>query len=295
MNKIKKILVIGGSGFIGSHIVEILVEKNYKVTVLDIRLNHIFKNKIKFIEGNIDDKKILNRTMKDQDIVYHLAGISSIDENIENPFNSLNVNINGTLNVVNAVIRNKVKKLFFASSLYVYSTKGSFYRIAKQTCENLIEEFSKTNKFEYINLRYGSLYGKRAQAWNGLNQYISQILKNKKIVYFGNGNERREYINVKDAAKMSVDLITKNYKNCPITITGNQTFTSKDILHMIFEIMGYKKNIVFKKINKDDNAHYYITPYRYSPSISKKLISNETYDIGEGILEIIDEIKNIKK
>lgn len=294
-NNNNNILVIGGSGFIGSYIVQILIEKKYKVTVLDINHNNILTDKIKFVRGSIEDKKLLNSAMKNQNVVYHLAGISSIEENINSPFNSLDVNINGTLNVINAVIRNKVKKLYFASSLYVYSTKGSFYRIAKQTCENLIEEFSNRNNFKFINLRYGSLYGKRSQEWNGLKYYVSQIIKNKKITYNGNGNERREYINVEDAARMSVDLMKMKYKNCAITITGNQTFTSNDILKLIFEILGLKEKIIFKNINKDNNDHYYITPYRYNPSVSKKIISIESHDIGEGILELIDEIKNSEK
>ena len=94
---------------------------------------------------------------------------------------------------------------------------------------------------------------------------------------------------------MSVELIDTKFNNCALTITGNQTFTSKDILKLIFEILGIKENISFKKINKHNNDHYYITPYRYNPSISKKIISNESYDIGEGILELIDEIKNSQK
>ncbi len=295
MKKNKNVLVIGGSGFLGSNILEILYERKYNVTNYDINPPKIINKNIKFIKGNIENKVKLFAAMKNQDIVYHLASIADIEENIKNPFKALNINIIGTLNIIESIIKNKVKKLLYASSLYVYSNKGSFYRIAKQTCENIIEEFAKKNQYEFINLRYGSLYGKRSQEWNGLNQYIRQILKNKKIIYFGDGNERREYIHVIDAAKMTVDLLNKNYKNCPITITGNQTFTSKDILHLIFEIMGYKKNIVFKDNTKEDNAHYSITPYRYTPSISKKLISNETLDIGEGILEIIDEINNIKK
>ena len=78
-------------------------------------------------------------------------------------------------------------------------------------------------------------------------------------------------------------------------INDNQTFTSNDILKLIFEILGIKENIIFKNINKDNIDHYYITPYRYNPSLSKKIISNESHDIGEGILELIDEIKNSEK
>ena len=138
-------------------------------------------------------------------------------------------------------------------------------------------------------LRYGSLYGPRAQSWNGLQKYVNQVVKTGRLDYPGTGTERREYIHVADAARLSVDVLDEKYINSAITVTGSQVLTSDEMIDLIFEISGEKKNVSFSDVG--DNAdHYGATPYRYTPKQAHKLVLNEFIDLGQGILTMVEEI-----
>ena len=227
--------------------------------------------------------------MKDIDYVYHFAGIADILESKKDPIKTINTNIVGTSLALKASIDNSVKRFIMASTLYVYSPYGSFYRASKQASEIIIETFHKEYGINFTFLRYGSLYGPRAQDWNGLQRYISQIVNNGSIIYNGSGAEKREYIHANDAARISVDILSNDYLNKAVTITGQQNFSSKEVLEMIFEISGIRKKITYKENSNSD--HYISTPYRYTPKSSEKIIPTQYKDFGEGILEIIESIK----
>jgi UDP-glucose 4-epimerase len=144
---------------------------------------------------------------------------------------------------------------------------------------------------DYTVLRYGSLYGPRAQPWNGLKKYITQAVIDKKINYPGTGNEKREYIHVRDAAKLSVEALAEEYKNQCLNVTGTQILTSKELLYMINEIMGGGINLEFNPEHKDPN-HYDVTPYRFSPKEARKMVPNVFFDLGQGVLDLVEEIYN---
>lgn len=290
MRKKNRVLLIGGEGFLGSHICNELLDQGYSVTIVDIQKESYSENKnLTYVRGDISDTKLLNKLIKQVSVVYHFAGIASIEYSIKNPSTTINQNIINTVNIVELCIKNKIEKFIFASSLYVYNNFGSFYRATKQACELIIQSYGEQFDLKYIFLRYGSLYGSNAQSWNGIMKYVTSIYKDKKIIYNGSGNEKREYIHVKDAAKISVEVLKNKVKNKAFIITGNQTYTSKEILKMIFEILNLKENIKFT--NKPSEYHYYSTPYRYNPIPANKLTVNNFRDIGQGILEIIHNIE----
>jgi len=283
----KNIIVFGGSGFIGSHLADILSDK-HNVTIFDIKKSKWLKKNQKMIIGSILDKSKVDEALKNMDFVYHFAGIADIDESTKKRDLTINLNIIGTTNILESIIKSKkVKKFIFASTLYVYSDYGSIYRATKQSCETIIETYSSIFSLDYIFLRYGSLYGSRSQEWNGINKRIREIQKNKKIVFNGNGEEVREYINVKDAAEVSSKMILKTYKKGAYTITGPEKIKSIDLLRMIFDIFGYKKNIIFTSRKLKPEDRYLITPYKFTPKLSKKITPKQYIDIGEGLLEII--------
>ena len=118
---------------------------------------------------------------------------------------------------------------------------------------------------------------------------LNTALHNKKILLFNMGKLKRDNIYVKDAARLSVDILDEIHKNQAITLTGQQTFTSRDLMDMIFEITGVEGEVVFSG-EKNLEEHYGITPYRYTPKRSKKLIPDEFVDLGEGILEIVEQM-----
>ncbi len=286
----KKIVVIGGSGFMGSHTADELSNRGYNVTIFDKKKSEWLRNDQKMIVGDIFNPDELIKVTKSANCIYHFAGVADILESKNDPIRTINTNIIGTSLVLEAAIKNKVKRFIMASTLYVYSPHGSFYRASKQASEILTETFNKEHNIQYTFLRYGSLYGPRAQEWNGLQKYVTEILNKKSILYNGTGSEKREYIYALDAARISVDILSNKYINKAVTISGQQTLSSKQVIEMIFEISGIKKNLKFK--NNSNPDHYSSSPYRYIPKPSVKITPGEYKDIGEGILEMIERIKN---
>lgn len=153
----------------------------------------------------------------------------------------------------------------------------------------LIEAYHEKTGLNYSILRYGSLYGPRAQEWNGLRRYVVQAIKDKRIVFYGTGEEAREYINVLDAARMSVTALDERYINKCLMITGNQKLLLKEVLQIITEILRGDCEIEMQPDNRDP-THYAITPYRYTPRAAVKIVPQEFIDIGQGILDIVEEI-----
>tara|TARA_B110000858_G_scaffold181985_1_gene220967 strand:+ start:34069 stop:34944 length:876 start_codon:yes stop_codon:yes gene_type:complete len=285
----KKVLVIGGSGFMGSHTADELSNKGFNVTLFDNKESKWKRDDQEMIIGDIFSPLELSAVMKGTNYVYHFAGIADILESKEDPIKTINTNIIGTSLALKASIDNSVERFIMASTLYVYSPYGSFYRATKQASEIIIETFNKEYDIDYTFLRYGSLYGPRAQEWNGLQKYVSQIINNKSIIYNGSGEEKREYIHAHDAARISVEILSNDFINKAVTITGQQDFSSKQVLEMIFEIGGISKKISYEKNSNLD--HYISTPYRYSPKSSEKIIPTQYKDFGEGILEIIESLQ----
>lgn len=287
-----KMLIIGGSGFLGSHIADELSSQGHEVTIYDNYKSNWLKSNQKMIVDDLLDRNSVTKAAKNKDFIFHFGAIADIQKSIENPFDTININILGTAIAIEAAIKNKIKKFIFSSSLYVNSNAGSFYRSSKIACENIIEDYHKKFNLKYTILRYGSLYGPRSQNWNGIKKYLIEIIKTKKLVRLGSGDERREYIHVLDAAKMSSQVIQNKYDNKTLIISGNQVLSAKELGKMMFEIANIKENLVFKNRPSDDD-HYTLTPNRYidKERFSKKIIPDEHIDIGEGLLQLVREIK----
>ena len=283
-----KVLVIGGSGFIGSHVADKLSDEGYKVAIFDIEPSEWIRDDQEFIEGSILDSLSLQNAMSDVKYVYHFAGIADIAESKISPQKTIELNVMGTTNALNASVKNNIERFIFASSMYVYSPYGSFYTASKKCSEIIIESFQEEYGLDFTLLRYGSLYGPRAQDWNGINSFIKQIVQKGELDYFGSGNEKREYIHVVDAADLSLEILSSDYANKAITITGLQVFNSKELIEMIFEIAG-KEPVVRMEEHKNKD-HYIKTPYRHNIIHARKLTPKSFIDIGQGILEIIDSL-----
>ena len=289
----KKVLVVGGSGFLGSHVADELTEKGYEVTIFDQKKSTWINDNQKFIESDLLDREHVIKSLEGFNFVIHFAGIADIGESKEKPLETIETNIIGTANLLEGCRKNKIEKFIFASSVYVFSKYGSFYGKSKQACELLIEEYQNEFDLDYIHVRYGSLYGPRAQEWNGLKKYKSDIIKNKQIDFSGNGEEKREYIHVKDAAIMTASLLESDEKNIAVNITGHQVISTLDLFKLIFEVLQLEEKI---NLSKESNvvSHYKISPYSFQPKESKKLVPKKFIDIGQGVLEIIHEIEDSK-
>jgi len=290
-NILKNVLVIGGSGFMGSHTADVLSENGKIVSILDKVSSPWLKSDQNMIVGDAMDSDILESSMQGVDCVYYFAGIADIAEAKSNPYNTIEINIMGLTKALEAAIKNNVKQFIYASTMYVYSSHGSFYRASKQAAEIIIEAYQENYGIDFVFLRYGSLYGPRSQDWNGIKGFAQQVIKTGVLEYSGNGSEVREYIHVLDAAKLSVKALQEEYKNRAVTITGQQSMKVSDMFSMIFEIEGKEVDINYLDEHKG-SSHYGNTPYRYTPKTSMKIIPTEFVDLGQGLLDIVEEIHN---
>jgi len=286
----EKVVVIGGAGFLGSHIADELTGQGYQVTVFDLRPSAWLQPGQEMVVGDVFNQATLQECMEGAKYVFHLAAVADIGHAVKSPKSTIEHNIIGSVNVIEACLATNVERLLFASTVYVYSQKGSFYRVSKQAVEAILENYSTEYGLSYTTLRYGSLYGPRAQNWNGIRRFVSQAVREGRVTYPGSGQEKREYIHVKDAAKLSLKAMAAEYRNRCLTITGTQVMTTRELLLMIREIIGHDVELEFSPAGEEYNQfHYSLTPYRYTPKAGHKIVPNEFVDLGQGILGLIEE------
>ena len=288
----KKVVVFGGSGFLGSYVADELTRRGYGVIIADVNTSKYLQENQEFIECNITDYEKIKEIVSESNIVYNFVAIANLDEAINKPISTMNINVIGHLNILEACRKAKnVQRVIYASSAYALSDEGSFYGISKQTSEKLTEEYYQRYGLKHTVIRYGSLYGDRASHNNYIYNLLYDAIHSGELHYKGDGEDLREYIHAADAAKLSVDILEdKQYENEHIILTGIEKLKRIDLLTMINEIMQNKLNI--KQIHSDNMGHYKITPYSFHPTVAKKLVANPYIDLGQGLLECIQEIHN---
>lgn len=256
----KRALVTGGAGFIGSHIVKKIIELEKEVTVLDnlsvgaeenLPLN--VKN-VKFIQGDIRDKKILQESMKDCDVVFHNAAFVSIRGSFTEVRKDLENNCLGTLNVLEAAVDNNVKKLIFASSMAVYGETKSLpaketdtvnpmspYGLSKLRGEMYCRIFEERYGLKTISLRYFNTYGigQTESSYVGvITTFINQVLKNEPLTIFGDGKQTRDFVWVEDVAKANMLAADLNISNKIFNVASGVETSINQIADMLIRING---------------------------------------------------------
>ena len=280
-----KILVTGASGFLGSHVADALTDAGHQVVLFDKRPSPYSSDGQTMIVGDLLDRPALNDAAQGTDIIYHLAAIADIGEASVSPLDTIQVNVMGTANVLECARQQKIERFVFASTIYVHSNHGGFYRTTKRCSEQLIEDYAEQFSLPYTILRFGSLYGPRADANNTIYRSIRQALQENKIGYSGTGEETREYIHVVDAAQAAVEVLSTDFINQSVSLTGHEKMTTAQLLKMIQEIMEDDIEISFLPNPQPD--HYVQTPYHYARRLGKKLVRNTYIDIGLGLLDCI--------
>ncbi len=282
-------VVTGGSGFLGSHLADELASRGHSVVVFDRKPSATLPPNQKQVTGSLEDFDLLCRTLEGADFVYHYAGLSDLNAARDLPRETVQANVVGTVNVLEAARRAKVKRFVFSSTIYVYSGEGSFYRASKQACETYIEEYQHHYGVDYTILRFGSLYGPRADDSNGLYRLLREAARTGIVRYYGEPEDLREYIHVADAARLSVDILAPEYANQHLTITGHSSLRARDLFTMFSEILGREIRVEYARPDNPD-LHYHITPYQFHPRVGKKLTSNLYVDFGQGILQVLEQI-----
>jgi len=289
-SKLKKVVVFGGSGFLGSYVSDELSRRGYSVTIADLVPSKYLQKNQEFKQVDILDIKNIETIIKDADIVYNFVAIANLDDAIHDPVNAMQINVMGNLNILEACRNHgNIERFVYASSAYALSSEGSFYGISKQSSEKLTEEYQKRYGLNYTVIRYGSLYGERASHNNYIYNLLKSAIENGELHYKGDGEDIREYIHASDSAKLSVDILEdKQFENTHIILTGMEKLKRIELLTMINEIMQNKLEV--KQISSNNMGHYKITPYSYHPTVAKKLVANPYIDLGQGLLECIQEI-----
>lgn len=284
-----KITVIGGSGFLGSHVADQLSSEGHEVLIFDRKKSQWLRDDQKVIIGDLLDLDCLEEAIKDAEIVFHFAALSDLNEALNKPIETVKINILGTVQILEVCRKYKIKRFMYASSIYVFSSEGGFYRCSKQSSEHYIEEYFKTYDLEYTILRYGSLYGPRSDESNGLYRIVKNALNTKKLTISKLHPEaKREYIHVEDAARASVNLISDEFKNQSVILTGSELMNVTDMLKMLAEILKIPYEIDFLDENK--SGHYIRTPYTFQPKLGLKYSPQFHVDMGQGLLQLINEI-----
>ena len=290
----KKAVVVGGSGFIGSHVADQLSEVGYLVTVYDLTESQWLRKDQTMVLGDVSNAELLDKTIANADVVYNFAALADLNQALNQPLKTVNINILGNMNVMEACRQHGVDRFVYASTAYVHSREGGFYRCSKQASEAYVEEYQRVYGLDYTILRYGSLYGPCADETNGMWRIVKSALEAGKLRYEGHPDAMREYIHVEDAARASITALEEEFRNENVVLTGQEAMRVLDLLKMLGEVLGLPEDAV-EFVDGNYVGHYVRTSYAYQPRLGRKFIPPMHVDLGQGLLQVIDELNNVHR
>lgn len=293
-----KILITGGSGFIGSHLAERLFQLGHEVTVYDIQ-KYSHRKGIKFINADIRDFNTLNESIKGHNIVCHLAAMLGVVACINDRESVHSINIEGTQNVINSCIQNKVENLLFASSSEVYGeghhlnklseenilNPKSYYGISKMMSEIDMKSFSENTGAKSTVLRYCNVYGDRQRKEFVIPVFLDKVLNDKPLTICGDGKQIRSFTYVDDAVNGTVRALFREDNNFSIfNIGSNEPIEIRELASKIIKLHGKGEIefVSFEKIKRDKQYEVLIR----IPSIEKaqrEIGYNPTTRLEEGL------------
>lgn len=298
-----KVLVTGGAGFIGSHIVDLLIKNGYEVCIID-NLTHGKKSNInskaKFYKIDIRDKGILDifKNEKPEFIVHNAAQISVL-KSIENPIDDADININGTLNILEVARKTDVKKIIYSASAAIFGEPEylpidekhslnmiSNYGVSKHTVEHYLKVYKKLYDMDYIALRYSNVYGPRQDSSGEggvVAIFCEKIIKNESPYIFGDGKQTRDFVYVKDVARANLMAIKSN-KIGVFNVCTNIKISVKKLFHCIKNIIDNKD---IKPIYTEERDGDIKNSYMSYKKILNEIGWKPEYDIVKGLKETI--------
>ena len=281
----KNALITGGSGFIGSHVVDALVKNKYKVTILD--LNQPKRKDVKFIQGSILDKSIIRSALKNINIIFHLAAVSDITKVKEIPLKTIKTNILGTTYLLEGARNVNIDRFVFASSIYSYGTAGNLYTTSKTASELIIKNYKLIYGQKFTILRYATAYGPRNREVDAVSIFVRRALKNLDLIIHGNGQQKRNYVCAEDLGYGSLFALEKKATNKIITLVSKRDTKIIDLARMIIKITKSKSKIFFdkKKRRLDD----FTSVFSYKSNREKNLmIWRPKYSLEKGLKKYIE-------
>jgi UDP-glucose 4-epimerase len=300
-------LVTGGAGFIGSNLVEELLERGETVRVFDNfstgKRENIepFLNTIELVEGDIRSYDIVCKIMEGVDIVFHEAALPSVPRSILDPITSNEVNVSGTLNILNAAREAKIKKVVFASSSSVYGNNPELpkheglipdplspYAVSKLAAEKYCGVFSKIYGLPTIALRYFNVFGPRqdpsSQYSAVIPKFIVAMMNNQQPVIYGDGEQSRDFTFV--ANIVHANLLAANAESgigLAMNTACNQRITLNELVQSINEILGKNIAPIYKEEQKGDVKHSFAN----NDLANKTIHYNQQINFQEGLQKTI--------
>jgi UDP-glucose 4-epimerase len=307
--KDKNVLVTGGAGFIGSHLVEALVEKGYFVRVLDNlgRGNMAYmqplidKGKIEFIDGDVRYSDAVDKSMKDIDYVFHEAAVC-INRSLVYPKESIDINLNGSHNVFKAALDNDVKKVIFASSASVYGEPQILpmsedhplnpitpYCVSKIASEHLLKFFARQG-LKYFVLRYFNIYGLRqnidAYYTSVIILFVKRLLNNRPPLIDGDGSQSMDFVNVKDVVRANLLAMESDVVNEVVNVGSGKSTSIAELAQVLIKSVGADVKPIF-----NPRESVLVTHRRADVTKAKKLLGFEAMvNIEEGLNEVAHDI-----
>lgn len=257
-----KILITGGAGFIGSHLSAYLLNQGNEIIVLDnlLRGNKIESEvfeKITFIEGDVRDFDTVLNASKGCDFVYHLAAVLGVDIVADNPVETMDTEVIGTRNVVQAALKNNVKKVVYASTSGVYGHSAieksvdeeimidprTSYAMAKRYNEIYLKAIYEEKGLESVSLRFFNVYGGRQDQRMVIPRFFEQAKRNEPITVFGSGKQTRDFTSIEETVKATV-LLAEQSKGSEIFNVANETeLTILELAEFIIGITGSSSKV----------------------------------------------------
>jgi len=298
--KYKTILITGGSGFIGLHLSQYL-KKDYDITVYDIK--NPGDNDIEFILGDINDGKKLLQACHGIDIVIHLAAVVGVKNTEDDPITTLNTNIIGTKNVLEACARNNVKKVILASSSEVYGEPKilpideshipmpvTAYGISKLASEEYLKSYAKMYDFKYSILRFFNVIGQGQAVDFVFPEFINSALKNEHITIHGSGLQIRAFCHVDDICQGIKKVIPRSDNETFNLGNDSEPISIENLAKKIITVLNSQSSIRYIPFEKSDrNRNIEIMSRVPNIQKAKKLLSFEPK------MDLENSIRNVAK
>ena len=294
-----KALVTGGAGFIGSHIVDRLLDDGHEVIVLDDfstghRSNLTEHEALTIVEGDISKADTVNECMQGVDWVFHKAAVASVPKTVNDPVGSSLVNYHGTLNLLEAARNNNVKRFVFASSAALYGDEPTLpkvetmcpvtlspYAVDKLASECACGMYTKLYGLETVCLRYFNVYGPKqdpSSPYSGVISIFTDKLKNNEIpTIFGDGEQTRDFVFVSDVVEANMKAITTdNGIGQFFNVATGKKITLNDLLKILSDIYNIEFNVNYSEPRMGDIKESYanidkaINKLHWTPSVELK-------------------------
>jgi UDP-glucose 4-epimerase len=302
-----KYWISGGAGLIGSHIVDQLIEEGHEVVVYDNLIRGKKENvnpKANFWLGDIRDYEEVKNSMSGCDGVFHQAALCLVDCEAR-PYEAIDINITGTLNVLRACVENKIKKIVAASSSSVYGDgrylptdeehpfdNCLFYGMTKVADEQLYRTFYKKHGLDYVAFRYLNVYGPRIDTHGAymmvIMHFIQALKEGRQPVINGDGSATLDMVYVKDVARANLMAMKSDITNEVFNVASGKGTSLKELLDVLQKVMGTSIEPIFKE--RDGSL---VTHRLGCPQKAKKLLKFECkIPLEQGLKEILDDLQN---